>query len=333
MSPVRAEPHVAESAIVHFSDPESYADGFGDSRMKLTITAGGAFSARLTRLRLNDLNIYRCRETLPRIAFISLPPKMICLTFPIGAGSSLISDGLALRGGDIVLHVRGDRTYQRSNGARQWGLISISTEQFAHRCKALTGKSIVAPEVTRVVRPERPESLRFQHLFREACLVAETKYRFTEQPEVARTLEQQLFHAIIDCVSADQTRQRRQRHATVMVRFEEALSQHIGHKLSLPMLCAEIGVPERTLRMCCTNFLAVSPLRYLMLQRLNQARAELRRARPSSTSVAEVARNHQFLELGRFAVIYRAIFGESPSATLHQNPQTSPNLPKAHSAT
>ena len=56
MSPVRAEPHVAESAIVHFSDPESYADGFGDSRMKLTITAGGSFSARLTRLGLDTVS-------------------------------------------------------------------------------------------------------------------------------------------------------------------------------------------------------------------------------------------------------------------------------------
>jgi len=59
-----------------------------------------------------------------------------------------------------------------------------------------------------------------------------------------------------------------------------------------------------------------------MLQRLNAARAALRRADPSTTSVAEVARNHQFLELGRFAVTYRTTFGESPSTTLQQNPHT-----------
>jgi hypothetical protein len=54
---------------------------------------------------------------------------------------------------------------------------------------------------------------------------------------------------------------------------------------------------------------------------LNKARAALRRAEPSKSSVAEVARNHQFLELGRFAVAYRAIFGESPSITLQRNPE------------
>jgi hypothetical protein len=36
-------------------------------------------------------------------------------------------------------------------------------------------------------------------------------------------------------------------------------------------------------------------------------------------TVAEIARNHQFLELGRFAVTYRAIFGESPSVTLERD--------------
>ena len=79
---------------------------------------------------------------------------------------------------------------------------------------------------------------------------------------------------------------------------------------------------ERTLRMCCAKFLGVSPTRYLLLQRLNKARAALRRADPAKASVAEVARHHQFLELGRFAVTYRTTFGESPSVTLHRAPHT-----------
>jgi hypothetical protein len=37
-------------------------------------------------------------------------------------------------------------------------------------------------------------------------------------------------------------------------------------------------------------------------------------------TVGEVAGKHQFLELGRFAVMYRATFGESPSATLQRDP-------------
>jgi transcriptional regulator GlxA family with amidase domain len=72
--------------------------------------------------------------------------------------------------------------------------------------------------------------------------------------------------------------------------------------------------------MCCAEFLGVSPTRYLLLRRLNKARSALRRADPSTATVAEVARNYQFLELGRFAVTYRATFGESPSTTLQRSP-------------
>lgn len=38
----------------------------------------------------------------------------------------------------------------------------------------------------------------------------------------------------------------------------------------MPKLCAEIGMAERTLRMCCSEILGVSPTRYLLLQRLNE---------------------------------------------------------------
>ena len=86
----------------------------------------------------------------------------------------------------------------------------------------------------------------------------------------------------------------------------------------MPALYSAVGVPERTLRVCCTEFLDMSPTRYLMLRRLNMARTALRRANPPTASVAEIARTHQVLELGRFAVTYRTVFGEMPSTTLRR---------------
>ena len=182
-------------------------------------------------------------------------------------------------------------------------------------------RSIAAGEQNNA--PSGADATRFRSLYKDACDLAETGNKLIERREVARALEHDLLYAIIHCLTeygGDDKSKTKRHHAAVMARFEEVLSRRIDQKLTMPELCAEVGVPERTLRMCCAEFLGVSPMRYILLRRLNKARSALRRADPSTASVAEVARNHQFLELGRFAVTYRAIFGESPSATLHRSP-------------
>jgi AraC-like DNA-binding protein len=50
---------------------------------------------------------------------------------------------------------------------------------------------------------------------------------------------------------------------------------------------------------------------------MHSARRALREAAPS-TSVTDIAMRYGFWQLGRFAVEYKALVGESPSATLRQ---------------
>lgn len=314
---------MAESGTIVYGDPDDYAAAFGSIRVNLTITGAGDFKAKVTRLKLEHLEIFGLRENLPRIAYISLPPEQIFLSFPVGK-VSLIVDGVAVRNGDIVLASRGACMHQRSSGECQWGLIPLSPEQLASSGKALTGRQVTFPRASRILRPARSEMSRFQCLFRRVCHLAEARQQLIEHHEVARALEQELLHAIVNCLTANETDDNpktRHHHAAVMVRFEETLSKCIDQNINMPALCDEIGVPERTLRVCCTEFLGVSPTRYLLLQRLNNARSALRRADPSTTSVAEIARNHRFAELGRFSVVYRTTFGESPSITLQRDPQ------------
>lgn len=316
--------HMPKGGSLTFSDPDDYATALGGVCVNLTITGAGHFAARLTRLRLQYSEIYWCREDLPRIAYFSLPTDRTILSFPLG-GASLAFAGVMLRNGDMVCHSHGERAHQRSTGACQWGLISLSTEELAKYGKAMGGQPIASSRAEGVRHPARAEALRFRHSFRQACRLADTKIELFRDEKLARGLEQEMLDALAHCLAGDHAvdalSKARQHHAAVMARFEEASTKHINQKLNMPTLCTEIGVAERTLRMCCAEFLGVSPTRYLLLQRLNRARAALRRANPSTVSVAEVARNNQFLEFGRFAVTYRTIFGESPSVTLQRDPQ------------
>ncbi|WP_194455864.1 helix-turn-helix transcriptional regulator [Bradyrhizobium sp. CCBAU 53421] len=311
---------MAERSISRFDDPAAYEAGFGDAGVILTITGPGAFEAELLRLKLEHLVIVRLREWLPRVACISLAADRVYLSFPVGR-TSLECDGFAFQSDRIAFHGAGQQVHQLSSGKCQWGLISLPLDQLASSGAVLTARPILPPRSTRLLHPCGADLSRFLSLFRHACHLARPAGKLIERPEVARALEQEMLHAVIHCLAGDgmeDSSRTRSNHTALMTRFETALHKSVDRKVTLPDLCDEIGVAERTLRMCCREFLGVSPMRYLLLRRLNSARAALRRADPSTASVASIAREHQFIELGRFAATYRAAFGEAPLTTLQR---------------
>ena len=102
-----------------------------------------------------------------------------------------------------------------------------------------------------------------------------------------------------------------------MQRFEELLKARKDEPLHVTEVCAEIGVTDRTLRLHCQEQLGMSPQRYLWIRRMNLARRTLTLADATTKTVTGIANDCGFGELGRFAVAYRMLFGESPSVTLH----------------
>ncbi len=81
-------------------------------------------------------------------------------------------------------------------------------------------------------------------------------------------------------------------------------------------MCAHAGVSERTLQYSFRDQLDMTPVAYLRVMRLNQARLDLSFPARRDLTVTEVAMRWGFLHLGRFAQAYRALFHETPSQTL-----------------
>ena len=110
-------------------------------------------------------------------------------------------------------------------------------------------------------------------------------------------------------------------HTAVILRFEELLAVNYDQPLHLAEICAAIGASERTLRTICIENLGMGPIRYLWLRRMHLAHRALIQATSQTATVTEIATANGFWELGRFAVEYRALFGEAPSASLHRPAQ------------
>jgi AraC-like DNA-binding protein len=153
----------------------------------------------------------------------------------------------------------------------------------------------------------------------QRCVVSPKGNGSVSRDQWLRALEQEILHTLFKCLASDSGNldregQAKRRHAHIMDKFEDALALHPG-RLEMSELCAALSIPERTLRGCCAEFLGMSPTRYHLLRRLNLARTGLQCSAFEREGVADIARRCGFAELGRFAAVYRAVFGELPSVT------------------
>ena len=306
-----------------FTDPHDYESSFPEAKIDLVVTGRGAFEARLTVVKLPNLHLVDIQECLPRVAFISLTPTRIFVAFLTHFEPPPVWNGIALQPEDIAFHGCGERWHQRTSGPSRWASISVTPEVLAKYGVLFSNLKLVPPPVGRLLRPAPSAVTRLRRLHVKACRLAVTKPDIIAHPEVARSLEHDLIYALVECLAVEagyDDEATRPRHMAVMARFEDSLAKHVERPLNMPVLCADAGISARTLRTACAEFLGMGPIRYALLRRLNMAHAELRRANSATTCVAELARRYGFSKPKRFAIQYRAVFGESPSITLHRSP-------------
>ena len=199
--------------------------------------------------------------------------------------------------------------------------MSLTPEDLAAASEAIIGRPLMPPSFPRWTRPPAAVVSRLLQLHEAAGHLAKTAPDILAKPEVARAIEEALVEAMILCLTeghSDDVRNVHRHRATVMRRLEEVLTSTPDRPLYMPQLCATVGASYTTLRDCCQEYLGMSPRRYLWLRRMHLARRALRIADAEKTTVTEIATDYGFWELGRFAVAYRSLFGEPPSAALRR---------------
>jgi AraC-like DNA-binding protein len=304
-----------------FTDPEEYRVGIPGARINVVLTGSGDFKARLTWVNLRRLRLVRIEENLPRIAFVTLAPGPVFLSFAMRHTAPVCWNEVEMRSGQIVLHSFGERLYQRTGGRLTWGWVSLLPKDLAYYGRVLARVKLTAPRSAHFLRPPLGFAGELLRLHAQACRLAKTNPDTIAHQEVARGLEQEVLSALMKCLSAEALRkeQLNKSYAEIMARFEDHLSSHCCKRVPMPELCSAVGVLERTLRIRCAKSLGMSPGNYAQLRRLNLARSTLRRVDAATVTVAEIARRYGFSELGRFAGAYRAVFGETPSTTLRDS--------------
>jgi AraC-like DNA-binding protein len=315
------------SGIRTFTDTEDYRAALRQWQIDPLMICCGAFRARLTWVELGRLYLLQCQEDHPRIAYVSLQRGLTFAAFRTDSGTPPLWAGTGLQLGDLVFHSPGEQFHQRTTGSCMWNLIALTAEDLGEFGRTLFGLKLAAPPTGRMIlRPAPQELACLRRLHTAACRLAETKPRTLAHSEAARSLEQDLILALVTCLMTNAGRadtDAKGNHAGIMIRLEEVLAEHLRQPLPLPDLCELIGTTVRTLQSCCTEFLGISPSRYVLLRRLKEVQIALRDADPTTASAAEIVGSWGFFEVGgRFGAAYFAAFGETPLTTLHREPRS-----------
>jgi AraC family ethanolamine operon transcriptional activator len=143
-------------------------------------------------------------------------------------------------------------------------------------------------------------------------------------PHECEAIELQLMGDLAEIFPGDGTDGQRVTRSQRRRAFFRAvkMGDELTASITVPELAAAAGVSQRVLELAFHESTGVSPRKYLRWRRMQNALTDLQAGDPAATTVSKVAGHWGFTELGRFAVEYKKLFGQSPSETL-RNPKPS----------
>ena len=221
------------SSTSRFTNLEDYQADLGDAFAGLVVTTPAAFTACATRITLRHLSLLCARESLSRVAFVSLPSDRAFISFSSDPTHSVVWRGRRLGQGEIMFHGHRERLHQRTDGRSCWRMIELSTASLAELAIIETGAALAPPAMGQILRPSPNDRKRLVRIHREAARLAETRPQILSHPEVIRGMEAELGEVLAACLTnaevCPETEAVRRANA-IMVRFEETSDRSSGSK-------------------------------------------------------------------------------------------------------
>nr|WP_294550229.1 helix-turn-helix transcriptional regulator [uncultured Rhodopila sp.] len=303
------------------TDPHDYRSRLRGADQQVMILARGDYRAELTHLDFGNVLVQRSRQSLPHVATAGAHPELTSIVMLSDPHQPEIRvNGVDAGHCDLLVLAAGAEHHHRAGADSRWGSTTMRTAQLLASAHALLGREMPPPSVTRLVTPDPAAIGRLRSLQERGVALAAAPGGL--HANVATALRHAFVQTMVDCLVADQhfgaSVRLDGRSVAVVQRFMTRVEADLGRPLFMIDLCEELGVAGRTLRQYCLGHLGMSPNRYLLLRRMNLARRALERG-GAATTVTQVANEYGFGELGRFAVRYRQLFGETPSATLRRS--------------
>lgn len=141
------------------------------------------------------------------------------------------------------------------------------------------------------------------------------------QPLIAAGMAHLLAGALLECYPSNLTEQDPASDLAVPDTLREAVSfihRHTCEDIGINDVADAVHLTPRAVQYLFRRQLDTTPTEYMRRVRLGHAHQELVAATAAASTVTEIAQRWRFAHTGRFAVLYRQTYGQSPHTTLRQ---------------
>lgn len=309
-----------------FFDSAALAETVTDAELEISQQRAGAFEATISSVSFDRSELVTGSMNQP-IRLKGTYPKDVCLfSFMFSGTAPMKVRGIDIDPADTIIFGQdGAETEELDNGNYRYGNFAFGREDFLEMAETvyeldpeiINASVMLIPGCTDLLEPLRKT-------IREAEALAEQSPNHFTAMEESSYIENLLMDGFMNILSSKSKAAHGDlsstgyHHQKILKKADSFIQTHRDQKIGLSDLCKAIGTSKRTLQYVFNKNYGMSPMSFLKIRRLNQARHDLLEGDSFMTSVSEIAFRCGFFHLSRFAVEYGNYFGERPSETLRR---------------
>ncbi|UGY04314.1 AraC family transcriptional regulator [Bradyrhizobium quebecense] len=316
------EGSVCQARLDRVDSIEALGNPIDKSQIEIVQLGRGRMCGEILRGQIDDVAFSKGAFSLPARATGVFSAEKMVFGAVLGCAGPSRSLGEAVVAGDLLVYPAGgehDRVYEGS--ATFAGLAcapSVISTFFASEPELADPEFWAKRRHFRFSNPARPRTLeRILDLLGRRLRDEKT---FTQAGvEFWRRALLEAFVGRIAFEPRSGTERTIPSSVRIVKEAEQYLKENGDRAVHVSELCEKIKIRRRTLFRAFDDAVGRAPIDFLRAKRLSMAHLKLCEAEVGGASVAEIAGELGFLELGRFAQQYRNLFGECPSETLRRS--------------
>ncbi|WP_406816673.1 helix-turn-helix transcriptional regulator [Mycobacterium sp. M23085] len=240
------------------------------------------------------------------------------------AGALSIAGGPAATADFPILITHGMPRVLHCNGAR-FDVVTVEADVL-HKVASDWHASLAQQTQFVNWRPRSRAAVRAWHRALDYVVGTLASADTAHQPLIAAGMANLLAAALLECYPSNLSEQDPASDLAMPETLKEAVSfihRHTTEDIGINDVAGAVHLTPRAVQYLFRRQLDTTPTEYMRRVRLNRAHQELVAATSVTSTVTEIAQRWGFAHTGRFAVLYRQTYGQSPHTTLRQQASAS----------